>query len=964
MNRSSYRRRAYASKGYPDCADGSDELYCGCTDGSCTPASTTTVTTSTTTRTTATTSTRSSTTVTTSTVTTSTETSTTRSRTTTTLSTTTTTATETTRTISMITTFKPVAATTTTKTEYHPDNVDCVEEQDSCTEACERKDQRNYKLLVPQRRSGKACQGPTDCGMYYKDFGTGTLFSRRCTPPPTTTTTTTLTTVTAIPKVALGLAEEGSVNSTAVEADVGARTKPGMVVLYLVIVMLFVLVLYFVLQEMGYIPANFWTNIHAWFLAKWAALILCCCSSSSSPPKDDPDDKAPSSEVAETEFDLLSKGLMKNRRKDDAAAMAAAAAAPKSKFARDSDEDTSDEEGVEDFGPPKPDLQAAQLAAPLLDGESSEDEEVALVRHRKSGVLLGGVTQEGTTDQGSTVLYSDAGSGGRFIIPVGGEEAKPGQVLLGGVTTEGTRDDGQTVLYDSASATVSSIPTKKQHVIETSTVDYVIPMMTSAATGAGKKRVRQKSWVEDVNDVDTDLPSLPAKAADATDNSAEEFYDLATVAAPGSRVGDQSSGIADTIYSTAASGNTGAADTSIYLEPGQSVNFGATTPPDEELYSLAAGGSALHVQGGGAGQFLIPMAEDDGGAGAAQEEAIYSAALEAPPGEALYDAASPGGPPPPLPQKSSSAVNPEPTYPTPSPGEELYSLASGGSALHVQGGGAGQFLIPMAEDDGGAGAAQEETIYSAVLEAPPGEELYSLASGGAALHVQGGGAGQFIIPMAEDDGGAGAAQEEAIYSAVLEAPPGEALYDAASPGGPPPPLPQKSSSAVNPEPTYPTPSPGEELYSLASGGSALHVQGGGAGQFLIPMAEDDGGAGAAQEETIYSAVLEAPPGEELYSLASGGAALHVQGGGAGQFIIPMAEDDGGAGAAQEEAIYSAALEAPPGEALYDAASPGDPTTFRAQATTGANFMIPMDPTIDAAPPTLPQKSSAGDGAEK
>ena len=84
-----------------------------------------------------------------------------------------------------------------------------------------------------------------------------------------------------------------------------------------------------------------------------------------------------------------------------------------------------------------------------------------------------------------------------------------------------------------------------------------------------------------------------------------------------------------------------------------------------------------------------------------------------------------------------------------------------------------------------------------------------------------------------------------------------------------------------------------------------------------------------------------PPGEELYSLATEGAALHVQGGGGGQFIIPMA-DDAGAAHPAEETIYSSALEAPPGEALYDAASAGDPTAFRAQAATGANFLIPME----------------------
>ena len=207
-------------------------------------------------------------------------------------------------------------------------------------------------------------------------------------------------------------------------------------------------------QPIRYVPDDFWTRLRAWFAAKWAALTLCCCGPKDADEDEDADaDKADvvdpppqqkSSEVAETEFDLLAKGLMKD---ENAKIKAKAKAA--SKFTTDSDDGSSDEEG-EEFGPSKPDAQAAQLATPLLDHDSSDDEEAILAANRAAikkaapGVVqLGGATQEGTTDEGSTVLYSDAGSGGRFTIPM--EEMapkKPGVMLLGGTTTEGTQDDG------------------------------------------------------------------------------------------------------------------------------------------------------------------------------------------------------------------------------------------------------------------------------------------------------------------------------------------------------------------------------------------------------------------------------------------------------------------------------------------------------------------------------------------
>ena len=54
-------------------------------------------------------------------------------------------------------------ATTTTTTIFDPDNVDCVEEQDACTPACQLAADRSYALRTPSQKSGRACEGPLDC---------------------------------------------------------------------------------------------------------------------------------------------------------------------------------------------------------------------------------------------------------------------------------------------------------------------------------------------------------------------------------------------------------------------------------------------------------------------------------------------------------------------------------------------------------------------------------------------------------------------------------------------------------------------------------------------------------------------------------------------------------------------------------------------------------------------------------
>lgn len=96
-----------------------------------------------------------------------------------------TTTTVTTSTVST-TTLTTATTTTITTTIYDPGNVDCVEKQDDCTTACEAGSARNYQVLTPTNKKGKACVGATDC----------VPGENRC-PPTTTLTTTTATTATA-----------------------------------------------------------------------------------------------------------------------------------------------------------------------------------------------------------------------------------------------------------------------------------------------------------------------------------------------------------------------------------------------------------------------------------------------------------------------------------------------------------------------------------------------------------------------------------------------------------------------------------------------------------------------------------------------------------------------------------------------------------------------------------------------
>lgn len=51
----------------------------------------------------------------------------------------------------------------TTTTIYDRGNVDCIERQDDCTAACEAAGDRNYAVLAPTNKRGKAYRGPADC---------------------------------------------------------------------------------------------------------------------------------------------------------------------------------------------------------------------------------------------------------------------------------------------------------------------------------------------------------------------------------------------------------------------------------------------------------------------------------------------------------------------------------------------------------------------------------------------------------------------------------------------------------------------------------------------------------------------------------------------------------------------------------------------------------------------------------
>jgi hypothetical protein len=90
-----------------------------------------------------------------------------------------------------ITSTTATSTSITSTTIYDPGNVDCEEEQDPCTAACEAGAQRNYTLLVAAVKGGKACTGAIDCTP-----GVGgcpiTTTSTTTTPIATTITTTTI----------------------------------------------------------------------------------------------------------------------------------------------------------------------------------------------------------------------------------------------------------------------------------------------------------------------------------------------------------------------------------------------------------------------------------------------------------------------------------------------------------------------------------------------------------------------------------------------------------------------------------------------------------------------------------------------------------------------------------------------------------------------------------------------------
>lgn len=170
---------------------------------STTATKTTTTTTTTTTTSTKTTSTTTRTTktktATTKTRTTNTKTSTTKTKTTRTKTTTTkTTTTKSTTTKSSTTTSITSATTTTTTTIYDPGDVDCIEQQDRCTAACETGTMRNYKVLQDQNKMGKSCDGPKDCKPGEDECpATTTATTTTASTTTATVTTVTLTTATA-----------------------------------------------------------------------------------------------------------------------------------------------------------------------------------------------------------------------------------------------------------------------------------------------------------------------------------------------------------------------------------------------------------------------------------------------------------------------------------------------------------------------------------------------------------------------------------------------------------------------------------------------------------------------------------------------------------------------------------------------------------------------------------------------
>ena len=135
--------------------------------------------------------------------------------TTTTTSATTTSTTVTTTTSTTVTSTTTITATTTTI--YNESNVDCVEEQDNCTTACERKEDRNYKVTREAMFKGRACRNASDC-----EPGDGECPTTSTTTPTTTTTTTVTTSTTSTTTTATTT----TVTTTTKLLDINERCDP------------------------------------------------------------------------------------------------------------------------------------------------------------------------------------------------------------------------------------------------------------------------------------------------------------------------------------------------------------------------------------------------------------------------------------------------------------------------------------------------------------------------------------------------------------------------------------------------------------------------------------------------------------------------------------------------------------------------------------------------------------------
>ena len=117
-------------------------------------------------------------------------------RTTTTTTKTVTSRSTTTKTVTTTTITSTVTtATATTTTVFNQANVDCVEEQDPCTQLCQPAAERNYNVITVSKARGKACVGPTDC-VPGEDECPGITSTKTTKTTETTTTTVTTTTVT------------------------------------------------------------------------------------------------------------------------------------------------------------------------------------------------------------------------------------------------------------------------------------------------------------------------------------------------------------------------------------------------------------------------------------------------------------------------------------------------------------------------------------------------------------------------------------------------------------------------------------------------------------------------------------------------------------------------------------------------------------------------------------------------